>query len=310
MHREPARQRRDRELRQQPDDAGPVPQVVGRHEADACPLGQQLPVGDLVIGAHREALTRYRQARTREAAPHRLVAVVADQAVREQVDRLARRAGACQVVGVRGGDDLDLAELLRDQRALRRPHHAHRDVGLATQQVRQRVRRHQLDLDARLLALQAHQHGGQQPDGGHVAGADAHGTGRQVTRLREAAREGQGAVLHLARGVGNGQRGGGGRDPAAGALEQRRAELGLELGDVAAQRRLLGPEPARRAHQAAGIEHGQKALDESPVEPVGGGVWHAKVYGWIAILGNCRMASRRRDCTHRSLVVGSSRRTQ
>ena len=60
------------------------------------------------------------------------------------------------------------------------------------------------------------------------------------------------------------QRHGGGRDAAAGALEQRRAELRLQLGDVPAQRRLLRAQAARRAHQAAGVEHGQEAADQAP----------------------------------------------
>src|SRR6185295_13664916 len=63
----------------------------------------------------------------------------------------------------------------------------------------------------------------------------------------------------------------------AGALEERRAELGLELGDVAAERRLRRPEPLRRRRDAAGVEDGEEAADEAPVEAIER-VWHASVY--------------------------------
>ena len=141
---------------------------------------------------------------------------------------------------MRGGDDLDLAQLLRDQRLLHRPHHAHRDVGLAAQQVGQLVRGDQLDLDRR---------DGRRCRRASTAGSShAAATWLVVTRTmprvaeRAVARPratASGAVLHAPRGVDDGERRAGRRDAAAGALEQRRAELRFELGDVAAERRLL-----------------------------------------------------------------------
>jgi hypothetical protein len=54
--------------------------------------------------------------------------------------------------------------------------------------------------------------------------------------------------------------------------------IGLELGHMAAERGLLGIQATRGAHQAARIQHGQKALHERPVESVQRGLSHAKVY--------------------------------
>jgi hypothetical protein len=67
--------------------------------------------------------------------------------VREEIVDAAQRRRLREVRPVRRGDDVDVAELLRDQRRLRRPHHAHRDVGLAAEQIGELVRRDQLDLD-------------------------------------------------------------------------------------------------------------------------------------------------------------------
>ena len=52
----------------------------------------------------------------------------------------------------------------------------------------------------------------------------------------------------------------------ASPSEQHDAERLLELGDVTAERRLAGREPARRGRKAAGLGDGDKAPDQVPVE--------------------------------------------
>jgi hypothetical protein len=58
VHRQPARQRRDAQRRQQPLHARPQRGVVRGDEADAGAGGDQPAVGDLVVGAQRELLAR------------------------------------------------------------------------------------------------------------------------------------------------------------------------------------------------------------------------------------------------------------
>jgi hypothetical protein len=68
----------------------------------------------------------------------------------------------------------------------------------------------EFDGDARLGHLQGGDHRRQQPGGGHRARADAHGAGLGAARGGQPAAQRQGARLHLPRGVGDGQRCGGG----------------------------------------------------------------------------------------------------
>lgn len=127
MHGEPAGQRRDLQRRQQRAHARTG--GVGGDEADAGTGLDEANVGDLVVGAQRELLAPQRHPHAREAAQDGLVAVVADEAVvLQQFAGIARRAVAREVAFVRHGGDRDVAELAHDQRALRRPHHAHGDV--------------------------------------------------------------------------------------------------------------------------------------------------------------------------------------
>ena len=85
-------------------------------------------------------------------------------------------------------------------------------------------------------------------------------------------------VFHAPGSVDDGERGAGRHDAAAGALEQRRAELRLELGDMPAERRLPGAAALGRRADAAGVEDGEEAAHEGPVEVGDGGFCHAKVY--------------------------------
>jgi hypothetical protein len=217
-----------------------VGQVVGSHEADAGPGRHEPAVGELIVGAQRELLTGDGLPQCRKAAHQQVVVVVSDEAVLQQLIRDARRAGACQVALVRRRHDGDVAQLSGNQRALLGPHHAHGDVGLAPQQVGQDVGGHQFDLDARLLHLQGGDHRRQQPAGGDLAGGDADGARGGVALAGQHAAELVGAVVHLAGCIGDGQCRRRGGHATAGAFEQRHAELGLELGHVAAQGGLVG----------------------------------------------------------------------
>jgi hypothetical protein len=209
-----------------------VAQVVARDEADARALGDESAVDDLVVGAQGEVGASQRQAHPGRAANDRVVAVVADQAMATQVVAVAQRRRAGEVALVRRGDDLDLAELLRDQRRLRRPHHPQRDVGLAPQQVGELVRRHQLDLDLGMGTLQRGEHRRQQPGRSDLAGRDADDSLRRRARRGQATGDGERSVPHPPRRLGDRERGTGRCDAATGALEEGHAELRLELGDV------------------------------------------------------------------------------
>jgi hypothetical protein len=92
-----------------------VAQVVAGDEADAGTFCDQPSVGDLVVGAEREGRARECNAHVGRAAHDRVVAVVADQPVLGQVGQAAQRRRLDEIRPVRGGDDLDLAELPGDQ---------------------------------------------------------------------------------------------------------------------------------------------------------------------------------------------------
>ena len=105
-----------------------------------------------------------------------------------------------------------------------------------------------------------------------LAGGDAHGAGR-------IAGAGRGAQ-HCAGGGGHrfGVRGDvarriGRQQAARRADEQRRAQIGFEFGDLAAERRLGEAERPRRARQAALVENGQKCPVMAPI-----GFSHTKTY--------------------------------
>ena len=199
---------------------------------------------------------------------------------------------------MRGRDDPDVGQLAGDQRALLGSHHAHRDVGLAPQQVAQSVGGHQLDGNAGLGALQRGQHRRQQPGRRDLAGRDAHRAAGGAGGQRQAAHDPECSGLHLARGIDQRACRAGRRHATPGTFEQRHAELGFELGDMAAQGRLLRAGLARRPHQAAGVEHRQEAAHQRPVEAHRVLHVHTKVYSWIPFFGNCRMGQPVRHWRH------------
>src|SRR5690606_19229262 len=150
--------------------------------------------------------------------------------------------------------------------------------------------------------LQRGQHRREQVRGGDLAGRDPHGAAGGLPQARERAPEPVRAGFHLARRVRDRQRRCGRRHAAAGALEQRRAELRLELGHVAAECRLLRAQRTRGTRQAARVEHRDEAPDQRPVEAVH---WHTELYGSIAESGNCRIPSVRPHCAGRVIASGA-----
>ena len=97
VHRQPARQRWNRELRQHAAHTRPVRCVVVRHETDARALRHQHAVGDLVVGTDREAVAFERQPQRGEAAFDQVVGGVADQ-------RVACQLGGFTASVLRAGD--------------------------------------------------------------------------------------------------------------------------------------------------------------------------------------------------------------
>ena len=108
------------------------------------------------------------------------------------------------------------------------------------------------------------------------------------------------AVLHVPRRLDDGQRRRGRRQATAGALEQRRAELALQLRDVATQRGLGRAELARGRQQAARLHHRHEALHQGPVEPLRS--VHARMHSSNQLLRNCRIALRGPCCGGRRLA--------
>ena len=122
---------------------------------------------------------------------------------------------------------------------------------------------------------------------------------RRGAGARQPARHGERGVVHPPRRVGDRQRRAGRRDAAAGALEERCAELCLELGDVAADRRLLRAEALGRRGHAARVEDGEKAPHQGPVEAAARVRSHAKVYVFHAESGIACAARRAHTSRHR-----------
>ena len=60
-----------------------------------------------------------------------------------------------------------------------------------------------------------------------------------------------------------------GHQATAGALEQHHAELRLQFANVPSHRGLARGELARRTHETAPVQRGQKGADQRPVEIAG-----------------------------------------
>ena len=70
-----------------------------------------------------------------------------------QVGKRARFAEARQIIAMGVKPDARRADAPRHQTALRRPHHAHGDVGVAARQILGAVGERELDGDARMLGM-------------------------------------------------------------------------------------------------------------------------------------------------------------
>ena len=196
MHREPHGQFGQGQGRQNCEHVRVCTSEVSGEESNPQASANGLPLQDQVIRAKGKGLAVNALPKGAKATNNVLAFVVANQVMADQVHRLPGRAPAGQVVA-RGIDaDFHRADLFSHQRGLVGPHHAHRNVGLAAQQVAHHVARFQLDLNLGQRAAHVAQDGGHQIAGHRLAGSDAHRALDLLLRPRTAARQLQRRRLH------------------------------------------------------------------------------------------------------------------
>ncbi len=228
-----------------------------------------------------EVLAAHRQPVLAQVAEVAAGAVDADEAVPGGLVGSARVAVPLHPGLRRIEAGAGLADPAPDEVGLVGAHVAHGDVGLAPLQVAQRIRRDDLDDDARGQVAQPRQQRRQQVGGHHVARRDAH---HAVHRLRLAGGgdlQFGGGRAHGACVVQQGQPGAGERHRLADALEERDAQARLDCGHLPAQCRLGQAELARGGRQRAGLGGFEKGLELVPVELI-----HTLMHESSAILGD------------------------
>ena len=237
--------------------------------ADARTRAHQRPLRGLVVAAQGEARTLPdRPVLWRQRG--RAFAVVADQAVLQQIGLGVRHAMRRQVSAVGEQAHGPVGHALGQQRGLMRLVHTHGHVHLAPDQVLHAVAQTQLDADAGVLALQPGQQRWQDGVAHHVAGRQAHGG----VQLRAAPPFCHPPHRQSLRGHGVGQRrqrqGRLGRLKAGlRSAEQRHAPALLQRRDVPPQRGLAAGQGPRRARQAAVGQHGLHGTQLVPAWRVG-----------------------------------------
>ena len=105
---------------------------------------------EIVVAAKGQRFAIQPGRKRSERAQRALVAVVADKVMRREVLQRYGRPHALKIVRVGVEPDARDADQPRHQRPLGRPHHAHRDVGVAAQQVLVAVGDRELQRDARM----------------------------------------------------------------------------------------------------------------------------------------------------------------
>jgi hypothetical protein len=161
------------------------------------------------------------------------------------------------------------------QGALSGPGHPHRYVGLPTDQVFLPVGQRHLDGDLGIKLVKAGQDRRQHLDADNVAGGDADHPAHRLVLPRSRAYDRLGRRGH---GLGMGPQSQGGLSglkTAGGAGEQGRGQAQLQRLDVAADGGLRQAKLARRAGEAAGVDHRQQRAVEIPA---GGGLSHTFSY--------------------------------
>ena len=123
--------------------------------ADADAGAQRRELGKVAVAAKAEILAGQAPSEIPDAAEGTIVAVEADQAMALQVGERARLAEAREVVTMGVEGDARGADAPREEAALRRPHHAHRDVGVAARQILVPVGGRELNSDAGMLGTES-----------------------------------------------------------------------------------------------------------------------------------------------------------
>ena len=211
------------------------------------------------------------------------VAIEADHAMMHQIGERARRAETGAIIAVRVEADARRADAPRDEPALRRTDHAHRDVGVAARQILVAVGDGELDGDARMSRMKAGEDRGQ-----HLAADDLarrHANHAPIERRFRGGRTGErrGRRRHRFAVRRERERGGRRRQSARRAGEQREAERVFQRVDMTADGRLREPEPSRRAGQAA-VAHDFE--EGAQFVPGGFSASHTKMYSWSRTICN------------------------
>ena len=216
--------------------------IARRHavlaDADADAGADRRELADIAVAAIGEQLARHRLAANADRLQRGIVAVHAHHRMRSELCRGLRHAVPREIVALRIEPDADCPDAARHKCGLLRPHHPHRDVGVAPQQVLVAVRQRELERDARMGLAKPPEHRREHLDADDLAGGEPH---RPALTFRLARSRPQQVV-------------GGGRhrlsvrderkcqrrrlQPVLRAGEERRAERSLERIDVAAEGRL------------------------------------------------------------------------
>ena len=160
--------------------------------------------------------------------------------------------------------DLDRPDPAGEQRVLGRLEHAHRHIGVASQQVLGGVGSDQFDRQTRIPGAQAGEDRRQPLDGDHLARRHPHHAGDRIAIRGGRAEERRAGRGHRFGVGGDLVRSLGGRQPARRAQEQPSPQRRLELVDVTGDRRLGQSERSRRTAQRPFSEDRPKAAVVGP----------------------------------------------
>ena len=128
---------------------------------------------------------------------------------------------------------------------------------------------HQFDVDARVGFPEAGQHQRDHLDADDLAHGQPHHPALAADQALGVARGGAGGGGHVGEVLAEGQGQIGGLQPPRTAQEQWRADLALQLVDVAAEGGLGQAAQARRGRKAARLQHRVETLQKVPVGRIG-----------------------------------------
>ena len=177
-----------------------------------------------------------------------------------EIGRMLRPAARREIGRARADDPADRPDAQRDQAAVRHLADPHRQVDMIFGEADVAVVEHQPDVDLGIGLDEFDDHRQHMQPAEHQRRGDdqlalrrayspaaARSASPTSSRMRRAGRD------VVAAGIGQ-------LEAAAGAVDQPRAEMRLELGDPAADGRQRNLQPARRRRQAARFDHGEQHL--------------------------------------------------